>query len=59
MIGFEIYVIGFVLGVLVFYYGGVRGKASNPEIWSVVFGALWPITVPLLIYMVFKKEKGS
>ncbi len=53
---FGLYVIGFVLGVLVFYYGGVRGKAPKPEMWSLVFGAFWPITLPLLVYLVFKKE---
>lgn len=44
-----IYAAGLVVSVLIFYYGSVRGRSNNPELWAVVFGAVWFITLPLMI----------
>lgn len=57
-----IYGIGFVVSVLVFYQGGVRGKARNSELWALLFGAVWFITMPLVIVAAvraYREEKGE
>lgn len=46
-----IYITGLVLATILFYEGGRRGKAKNPEVWGTIFGLLWPITVPILLFM--------
>lgn len=56
-----VYLWGAFLFTMFFYAGAIRGKARNPQIWSVVFGLLWFITVPLVVFQVwkaFRKERN-
>ena len=55
MTWYEIYLLGLVLTVPFYYWGAVRGKAKTPELMSLIFGAFWFITIPMLIYQLFKK----
>ncbi len=52
---YYVYLFGLVVGVLIFYIGGVSGKAKKPELWSIVFGVFWPVTLPFLLWLVFKE----
>lgn len=54
---FAVYLTGLVLTTTFFYYGGVRGKAVRPELWSVIFGLVWPISLPLVIVFVIRAFK--
>jgi hypothetical protein len=49
-----IYLCKMIVTTLFFYYGGVQAKAAHPELWSVVFGLVWPISVPLIIWFVIR-----
>lgn len=49
-----IYLVGFSISGVVFYNGAIRGKAKRPELWSVIFSMFWFVSIPLLVWQVFK-----
>lgn len=51
---FEIYLWGVVVSTLIFWRGALRGKAKNPHLWSVLFGLLWFITIPVVVWQVVR-----
>ena len=46
---FYIWLAGFAVATVIFYHGALRGKARYPEIFSVLFGLVWFITLPLVL----------
>jgi len=54
----EIYLWGVIAGVLFFYTGARRGHARDPEMWAVIFGLLWFITIPVVIWKVLFEKEG-
>lgn len=51
---FKVYTIMLTISVVLFYFGGVKGKAKNPEFNALLFGMFWFITIPLLAWNVVK-----
>lgn len=45
-----IYNLMLAISTALFYHALVKTKARHPEYVSLVMGALWPITVPVLVY---------
>lgn len=50
-----VYLFGLTVGVTMFYLGSVRGGSKHHPLWSLLFGAVWFITIPLVIISAIKK----
>ena len=55
----EIYLWGVVFWTVVFYAGGVRGRAKKPQLWAALFGLFWVVSAPLLIIEVIKAFRNG
>lgn len=52
-----VYLFGFAVSGVIFYFGGVRGRSRKPELWAVLFALVWFITLPLIVREALKGEK--
>lgn len=51
---FQVYIIGVVVAVFIFYKGGRRGRAQNVEYWATLFAVVWFVTLPIVLYKAIK-----